>query len=233
MRRDLEVWGKGKFRFKKIVSDLLVEVISGAIDRAEEYIQNTGLVTFNYGELEMHSILVPSIVEQVDCFILEYPIVRRRGRKNYPGRSDYYCRCNIKQRNEYHLFIELKSGFQGLPCEEIRDNNKRIWDKACSQINGIKAEIIRNKMFYDKPVIRVAMESLSLYADESKVINPEDITNVYLKSQNISEKFEPNLIILWRCNEEIRKKANDEFYEHRKMYGILFICHIMRQLDSK
>ena len=46
----------------------------------------------------MHSILIPSIVEQVDSFILEYPIVRKRGRKNHPGRSDYYCRCNVKQK---------------------------------------------------------------------------------------------------------------------------------------
>lgn len=66
-----------------------------------------------------------------------------------------------------------------------------------------------------------------------KVINPEEITKVYLKSQNISEKFEPNLIILWRCNEEIRKKAKDEFHEHRKMYGMLFICHVMGPIDSK
>ena len=53
MRSDLEVWRKGQFQFKQIVSDLLTEVISGAIDRAEEYIQKTELVTFNYGELQM------------------------------------------------------------------------------------------------------------------------------------------------------------------------------------
>ena len=79
MRSDLEVWRKGQFQFKQIVSDLLIQVFSGAIDRAEQYIQKTGLVTFNYGELQMHSILIPSIVEQVDSFILVYPIVRKRG----------------------------------------------------------------------------------------------------------------------------------------------------------
>ena len=83
MRSDLEVWRTGQFQFKQIVSDLLTEVISGAIDRAEEYIEKTKLVTFNYGELQMHSILIPSIVEQVDSFILEYPIVRKRGRQNH------------------------------------------------------------------------------------------------------------------------------------------------------
>ena len=139
MRSDLEVWRKGQFQFKQIVSDLLTEVISGAIDRAEEYINKTELVTFNYGELQMHSILIPSIVEHVDSFILEYPIVRKRGRQNHFGRSDYYCRCNVGQRNEYQLFVELKSGVQGLPCKDIRKQNKLMWETACKQIGGIKA----------------------------------------------------------------------------------------------
>ena len=233
MRSDLEVWRKGQFQFKQIVSDLLTEVISGAIDRADEYIQKTELLTFNYGELQMHSVLIPSIVDQVDSFILEYPIVRKRGRQNHFGRSDYYCRCNVGQRNEYQLFIELKSGVQGLPCKDIRKQNKLMWETACKQIDGIKAEITRHKAFYDKPVVRVAIESLSLYADESKKITDKEIANVYLKSRDISDIYDPNLIVLWRCDDDIRKLANDEWHEHRKLYGMLFICHIMKPINPR
>lgn len=233
MRSDLDVWRNGQFQFKQIVSDLLTEVISGAIDRAEEYINKTELVTFNYGELQMHSVLIPSIVEQVDSFILEYPIVRKRGRQNHFGRSDYYCRCNVGQRNEYQLFVELKSGVQGLPCKDIRKQNKLMWETACKQIDGIKAEIIRHKAFYDKPVIRVAIESLSLYADESKEITEDDISNAYVKARDMSNVYDPNLIVLWRCNDEIRDKANDEWHEHRKLYGMLFICHIMEPIKRR
>lgn len=233
MRSDLEVWRKGQFQFKQIVSDLLIQVFSGAIDRAEQYIQKTGLVTFNYGELQMHSILIPSIVEQVDSFILEYPIVRKRGRQNHFGRSDYYCRCNVGQRNEYQLFVELKSGAQGLPCTDLRKQNKFLWETACKQIDGIKAEIIRNKSFYKKPVIRVAIESLSLYADELKKITKEDIDDVFLKARDISGTYDPNLIVIWHCDDAIRKQANDEWHNHRKMYGILFICHIMEPINLR
>lgn len=230
MRNDIVIWRKGQFQFKQIISDLLTDVISDAIDRAEDYIAKTKLVTFNYGELQMHSILIPSIVEKVDGFILEYPIVRKRGRMNHFGRSDYYCRCNVGKSNEYQLFIELKSGRQGLPCRDLRKQNREMWDTACKQIKGIEAEIRRNKAFYDKPVIRVSIESLSLYADESKEITQKDIEEVYIKSRYLSEVYEPNLILLWRCSDDIIRIANDEWHDGRKMYGMLFICHIMKPL---
>lgn len=108
-----------------------------------------------------------------------------------------------------------------------------MWETACKQIGGIKAEITRHKAFYDKPVVRVAIESLSLYADESKEITKKDIADVYLKSRDISSIYEPNLIVLWRCNDEIRKQANDEWHERRKMYGMLFICHIMKPITQQ
>lgn len=231
MNRDIIIWRKGKFQYKQVVTKLLEGVIVDAIGRAEDYIQKTGWVTFNYGELQMHSIIVPSIVERVDSFILEYPIIRKRGRKNHYGRSDYYCRCNMGQRNEYQLFIELKSGRQGLPCKDIRKQNKEIWNTACAQIKGIEAEIKRNKAFYAKPVIRVCMETLALYADKSKIITKEDIEKVFTYAQSMSETYPPNLIILWRCADEIRKLAKDEWHDGRQMFGMIFVCHIMEQIN--
>lgn len=227
---NIQVWRTGKFQFKQVVTDLLESVIIKAVSRAEDYIQKTKWVTFNYGELQMHSIIIPSLAERVDSFILEYPITRKCGRKNHYGRSDYYCRCNMGKRNEYQLFIELKSGRQALPCKGIRMQNKRIWDIACDQIKGIEAEIKRNKAFYAKPVIRVCMETLSLYADESKIITKEDIDNVLAYAQKISSTYPPNLIVLWRCTDDIRKNARDEWHEGRQMYGMIFICHIMEHI---
>lgn len=108
-----------------------------------------------------------------------------------------------------------------------------MWETACKQIDGIKAEIIRHKSFYNKPVVRVAIESLSLYADESKEITENDISNAYVKARDMSNVYDPNLIVLWRCNDKIRDKANDEWHEHRKLYGMLFICHIMEPINQR
>ena len=108
-----------------------------------------------------------------------------------------------------------------------------MWETACKQIDGIKAEITRHKAFYDKPVVRVAIESLSLYADESKEITDDDVSKACVYAREMSNVYAPNLVVLWRGNDEIRDKANDEWHEHRKFYGMLFICHIMVPINQR
>ena len=66
-----------------------------------------------------------------------------------------------------------------------------------------------------------------------KEITEDDISNAYVKARDMSNVYDPNLIVLWRCNDEIRDKANDEWHEHRKLYGMLFICHIMEQIKRR
>ena len=52
-------------------------------------------------------------------------------------------------------------------------------------------------------------------------------------AREMSNVYAPNLVVLWRCNDEIRDKANDEWHEHRKLYGMLFICHIMKPINQR
>ena len=63
---EIRIWRKGNFRLKQVVSNLLVDVIASSVERAVNYINKTGYTTFNYGELQMHSILVPSIADKVE-----------------------------------------------------------------------------------------------------------------------------------------------------------------------
>ena len=239
---EIRIWRKGNFRLKQVVSNLLVDVIASSVERAVNYINKTGYTTFNYGELQMHSILVPSIADKVECFIMEYPSTRKRGRENHNARSDYYCRCrNVGKAGEYQLLIELKSNIQGIPCPVLRESSEKLWIEACKQIRGLKAEIIANKDFYDKPVVRVCMETISLYAHESRLCNitDSDFDDVLSKAQSLSYTLrgdcamDPNLIVLWKCSDNLRKKSNDEWHKGRRMCGMLYVCHIMEPFDIR
>lgn len=50
----------GNFRFKQVVSDFLIEVIRDSIVSAKKYIEITNYTTFCFGELQMHSIIIPA-----------------------------------------------------------------------------------------------------------------------------------------------------------------------------
>lgn len=219
----------GKFPFKQVVTNLLIDVIRDSIVSAKRYIKITKYTTFSFGELQMHSIIIPALVKNTDCFILEYPIERKVGRENHFGRVDYYCRCNTRKRNEYHLFIELKSNKQSLPFKKYRTDSLVFWDIAYNQICGIEREIKINKHFYNKPIIRVCMETIALYAHEAKDVASLIDDAVEIANNDFSfSKAKPNLIVLWKCSKEITEIAEDEWCEGRKMYGIIFVCHIMK-----
>ena len=222
----------GKFRFKQVVTDLLINIIYDSIESAKSYIEKTGYITFGFGELQMHSIMIPALAKNTDCFILEYPIVRKVGRENHSGRVDYYCRCNTNKRNEYHLFIELKSDKQSLPFDNYRENCIRFWKTAYKQICGIGQEIKINKSFYNKPIVCACMETIVLYAHKTKIITTSDIDMAIKVAQNdfCTRKIQPNLIALWKYSNEMVEKAKDEWNDDRKIYGIIFICHIMEPI---
>lgn len=65
-----------KFQFKQVVTDLLINVVCDSIVAAKSYIEKTKYTTFCFGELQMHSIIIPALAKNTDCFILEYPIER-------------------------------------------------------------------------------------------------------------------------------------------------------------
>lgn len=221
----------GQFQFKQIVTDLLIDVICDSIVSAKNYIEKTGYTTFCFGELQMHSIIIPALAKNTDCFILEYPIERKVGTENHFGRVDYYCRCNTNKKNEYHLFVELKSNKQSLPFNRYRTDSLAFWNVAYNQIHGIEREIKINKNFYNKPIIRVCMETIALYAHETKDVS--SLIDDTIKTANNDfglSKAKPNLIVLWKCSKDITEIAEDEWHEGRKIYGIIFICHIMKPI---
>ena len=90
----------GQFQFKQVVTDLLINVVCDSIVVAKGYIEKTKYTTFSFGELQMHSIIIPALAKNTDCFILEYPIERKVGKQNQFGRVDYTCRCNVNKRHE-------------------------------------------------------------------------------------------------------------------------------------
>lgn len=225
----------GRFQFKQVVTNLLINVVCDSIVSAKNYIEKTGYTTFCFGELQMHSIIIPALAKNTDCFILEYPIERRVGRENHFGRVDYYCRCNTNKRNEYHLFIELKSNKQSLPFNKYREDSIRFWETAYKQIRGIGQEIRINRAFYTKPIIRVCIETIVLYAHKTKDIATSDIDAAIKVAQNdfCRGQINPNLIVLWKCSDEIIANAKDEWDRDnsRRIYGIIFICHIMEHIS--
>lgn len=222
----------GRFLFKQIVTDLLINVFCDSIVAAKSYIEKTKYTTFCFGELQMHSIIIPALAKNTDCFILEYPIERKVGKENHFGRVDYYCRCNVDKRNEYHLFIELKSNKQSLPFDKYREDSIRFWKTAYRQICGIEQEVKINRTFYTKPIIRVCIETIVLYAHKTKKILTTDIDATIKAAQYdcCTGKITPNLIVLWKCSDGLIEMAKDEWNDDRKIYGIIFICHIMEPI---
>ena len=156
----------GQFQFKQVVTDLLINVVCDSIVAAKSYIEKTKYTTFCFGELQMHS------------------IERKVGKENHFGRVDYYCRCNVDKRNEYHLFIELKSNKQSLPFDKYREDSICFWKTAYRQICGIGQEVKVNRAFYTKPIIRVCIETIVLYAHKTKNITTSDIDAAIKVAQN-------------------------------------------------
>lgn len=75
-------------------------------------------------------------------------------------------------------------------------------------------------MFVWKPI--------ALYAHETKNVASlvDDVVEIANNDFGCS-KAKPNLIVLWKCSKGITEIAEDEWHEGRKMYGIIFVCHIM------
>ena len=71
MKPIIEVWKKGRFPHKKIVSDLLLRIIKDASRNAIRFIENTNYTTFLYGERQMNSILAPAFHKHTDAMVLE------------------------------------------------------------------------------------------------------------------------------------------------------------------
>ena len=74
-----------------------------------------------------------------------------------------------------------------------------------------------------------------MYANKTKNITTADIDAATEIAQNdfVINNANPNLIVLWKCSDEIRAKAKDEWSDDRKIYGIIFICHIMEPIIPK
>ena len=54
----------GRFLFKQIVTDLLINVFCDSIVAAK--IEETKYTTFCFGELQMHSIIIPALAKNTD-----------------------------------------------------------------------------------------------------------------------------------------------------------------------
>lgn len=222
-----------QFQFKQVVSDFIEELVAQSAKNAEQHISQMNYATFCYGELQMHSIIVPAIANLAGSVILEYPIIR--GKDNDNGRVDYYCVNKVGTKSEYHLFLELKCGRQGIPNNKLRTNNIELWRKANKQLDGISQEIKKNKNFYNKPTIRVCMEVIVLYTDKSKgdKIRPDTLQEALniaiedLKQKNTA----PNISMLWEFHPNIVKQAKDEYRPNRQFWGILFLCRVMPDLE--
>lgn len=237
LKKEKTIRGVGKlyihrseqFQLKQVVSDFIENLIELSAKNARNHISLMKYATFCYGELQMHSILVPALAKLTSCFILEYPI--RRGKANNSGRVDYYCVNEAGTAKEYNLFLELKCGRQGIPNDNFRKKNIELWHEANNQLDGISQEIHQNKEFYDKTVMRVCMEVITLYADTSKreQIKSEilrDVLDASVDSLKVTG-IAPNMSVLWEFHPNIVEKAIDEFNDSRQFWGLLFLCRVM------
>ncbi|MDR1717344.1 MAG: hypothetical protein LBS20_16040 [Prevotella sp.] len=225
-----------QFQLKQIVSDFFEKVIELSTKNAANHIFSMNYPTFCYGELQIHSIIVPAIAKLTDCFVLEYPI--QRGKDANSGRVDYYCVNRVGTNSEYHLFWELKCGRQGIPNNSFRKKNIELWKEVNEQLDGIAQEIKTSSDFYNKPTIRACMEIIVLYSDKAKQVKIEtycdsilknalDVSIQALKSTGIT----PNMSVLWKFHPDIVRHAEDEFNDSRKYWGLLFLCRIMPNLQ--
>lgn len=230
----LHVCRTEQFLYKQIVSDFITEVIKLSAKNARTHVDVTKYATFCHGELQMHSIIVPALAKLSDCLILEYPI--QRGQDDNSGRVDYYCANNVGKPNEYRLFLELKCGKQGIPCSSFRQENIDLWYNVNTQLEGIAQEIQQNGDFHNKPNIRVCMEVITLYADESRSgqIDTAILLSAFETSINAlvsSNVGTPNISVLLEFNQELRDNAKYEYNFSRKFFGLLFLCRIMPSIE--
>ena len=219
-----------QFQLKQVVSDFIENLIELSAKNAARHVSVIEYATFCYGELQMHSIIVPALANLTDCFILEYPI--RRGKSDNSCRVDYYCVNEVGTAKEYNLFLELKCGRQGIPNDKFRKRNIDLWDEVNRQLEDVAQEIRQYKDFYNKNVVRVCMEIITLYADNSRIdkIDSDTLLEALQISTNTlrcNGAASPNISVLWKFHPNIVDKAVDEYNPRRKFLGLLFLCRVM------
>ena len=236
MKPIIEIWKKGRFPYKKIVSDLLTRIIKDASRNAIRFIENTNYTTFLYGERQMNSILAPAFHKHTDAMVLEYPSTRKIGSKNHNARADYYCYCHDGSGNRYRLFIELKSSWQSVPLYRgFNKVNLELYNEACKQIKGLINEIRgKNKAFYSgDPIVRVSMISIALYTSGTydKDVDLDEIIKEATSTFSYnSHEMDCNFIALWKIDEDMKKelrKHKEWEDDNHTLHGILYVCHIM------
>lgn len=239
MKPIIEIWKKGRFPYKKIVSDLLTRIIKDASRNAIRFIENTNYTTFLYGERQMNSILSPAFHKHTDAMVLEYPSTRKIGSKNHNARADYYCYCHDGSGNRYRLFIELKSSWQSVPLYRgFNKVNIELYNEACKQIKGLINEIRgKNKAFYSgDPIIRASMISIALYTPKTsdKDIDFNQILDTAAQDFVCkSSDMDCNFIALWKTDEHTKKllEGHKEWEnDNYTLHGILYVCHIMESV---
>lgn len=220
-----------QFQLKGVVSKFIENLIERSVKNATKHIKWTECATFCYGELQMHSVIVPALAELTKYFVLEYPIRRGCNKDDKSGRVDYYCVNNHGQRNEYHLFIELKCGQQGIPIRGgFRKRNIDLWQEANKQLAGIPKEISLYKNHLYKNVMRVCIEIIPLYANtaKSETINDETLQDAFqIAVKALQGKNQPNLSVLWKFHPRLQVIANGDLCDNRQFWGMLFLCRIL------
>ena len=241
MKPVIEIWKKGRFTYKKIVSDLFTRIIKDASRNAIRFIENTNYTTFLYGERQMNSILAPAFHKHTDAIVLEYPSTRKIGSKNHKARADYYCYCHDGSGKGYRLFVELKSNWQRLPLSKgFNKVNIELYNEACNQIKGLINEIRgKNKAFYSgESIIRASMISIALNTPGTydKEIDFDEVIKVAANDFTYdTPEMDCNFIALWKIDEETKKelrKHKEWEDDNYTLHGILYVCHIMKPYDT-
>lgn len=217
--------GDGKGR--RIVKAFLDQLFENVAEQASKYMDQIDDAPYAYRELQLHSLLAPSIAKLTDVFLMEQPVTRNWSLKkkhsldDSNGRLDYWCRYK-----KYDYFIELKHSYDAYNTNNIKTSTVERWDNMTSQLKKSKKEALKYSE-HCNGVFLIAMQAITVYEtanEPSSIENLERLLEIQ-KNYLYSEKFNPspNWSALWIVPKKYITKTSVELDKSNEYYPALII----------
>lgn len=179
----------------RVSRDFLTNLVTSIVKRSTAYFDDTGDNIFIYREKQLHSVVCPSIADLTNGYVMEHPLTRKpAGEDEYSGFVDYW----INYRN-YSFAMEMKHRyFAYRKSDQPNQKISSVFNSAINQLNNIRKEQCRDLMWFNRGLIKIALQTIVFYQSSQ-----DDIVQDELKNQDFKKIFKQLI-----RNTDLNEKSN-------------------------
>lgn len=160
-----------------------------------KYFEVTEELPFIYAERQFQSVLLPAIVKVADAVLVEQPVVRKKKRKRWSGRIDYWV-----YYKSIELLIEVKHGWMAIKAPKLRKATQQAWEDALEQLKTIKKSEAKELGMDSGEILKIAMIVVPCYqsSQDKNILLSLDIDPDGMRQKIVDGlDSEPNWSAVW------------------------------------